>query len=342
MMTPDEQDRVVEGCHQCGMCVVGCPAELDVAATMRRARAMRYANGLVPVRHVLADRLLPFRPGPSAAALAARLTASVGVGAPKRRQRFSRWFAQRTPRTPVDACSVALFPTCLVEYQAPEIGQAIVGVYERASIALDVVDVGCCGAPWLAGGNDRAFAAAADRVTTVLATVIRSGREVVVAEPTCGYTLGVVAPQRLQTSEAELVAAHSHDAAEYLAARIDRLPVADGAIPHTIVQHVPCHLRARGLGDGVTALLRSTGAAVEVVEGCAEIGPGAAPRGETHGARLSAAMASAIEGDSTRCVGSCHLASVAIGDRLGGPVVDPFRLLADAHGIAAPERPRER
>src|SRR5262245_17363686 len=58
--------------------------------------------------------------------------------------RFSKWFRgyeQRRPAALHDTRgAVALFPTCLVEYQDPAIGEALVGVYERNGIACDLPD----------------------------------------------------------------------------------------------------------------------------------------------------------------------------------------------------------
>ena len=50
--------------------------------------------------------------------------------------------------------TVALFPTCLVEYQDPAIGQAWSSVYERNGIACDLPEGQvCCGMPWLDAGD---------------------------------------------------------------------------------------------------------------------------------------------------------------------------------------------
>ena len=72
--------------------------------------------------------------------------------------RFSKWFrSHATPphdARPRPAGHVALFPTCLVEYQDPEIGEALVGVYERNGIGCDLPDGEvCCGMPWLDAGD---------------------------------------------------------------------------------------------------------------------------------------------------------------------------------------------
>lgn len=76
LLTPDQQDRVGDACHQCGMCAVGCPFgpgttgpgpgrtsddgpdAIDFPALMLRVAAMRRATGQVGLRHRWAARLL--------------------------------------------------------------------------------------------------------------------------------------------------------------------------------------------------------------------------------------------------------------------------------------------
>src|SRR5690606_29795647 len=72
---------------------------------------------------------------------------------PYARQRFSTWFKKHTPSSPRVAApqgKVAVFSTCIVEYQAPEIGRDLVAVCERNGIECSLPEGQvCCGAPWL-------------------------------------------------------------------------------------------------------------------------------------------------------------------------------------------------
>jgi ferredoxin len=61
LLTPAEQDRLVESCTQCGLCAVSCPftpnrhaSAIDFPALMMRADATRIAAGHVPWRRRLA------------------------------------------------------------------------------------------------------------------------------------------------------------------------------------------------------------------------------------------------------------------------------------------------
>ena len=66
---------------------------------------------------------------------------SVRLLPPYARQRFTTWFKRR-PRVRIAKRQgrVAVFPTCLVEYQQPSIGHDLVKVYERNGIECSLVD----------------------------------------------------------------------------------------------------------------------------------------------------------------------------------------------------------
>jgi glycerol-3-phosphate dehydrogenase subunit C len=60
MMTPHQQDQLVEACHECTLCTAKCPYgpgsdsivgsdALDVWALMVRAKRMRRHHGLLPI-----------------------------------------------------------------------------------------------------------------------------------------------------------------------------------------------------------------------------------------------------------------------------------------------------
>ncbi len=92
--------------------------------------------------------------------------------------RFSKWFRRRDAprRSRSRAATVALFPTCLVEYQDPSIGKAVVGVYERNGIACELPEGQvCCGMPWLDAGDIDKFREHAEKNVAAPRTVGASG-----------------------------------------------------------------------------------------------------------------------------------------------------------------------
>ncbi len=110
-----------------------------------------------------------------------------------------------------------MFPTCLVEYQNPAIGQDLVKVYEHNGVECSLTEgAGCCGAPWLHSGDLDSFTKAAVKNVKLLAAEVRAGNEIVVPQPTCSYVLRKDYVDYVGGPDAELVAAHTFDASEYL------------------------------------------------------------------------------------------------------------------------------
>ena len=233
-----------------------------------------------------------------------------------------------------------MFPTCLVEYRRPEIGDALVDVYRRQGIACEIARSGCCGAPWLTAGDTRRFAAHATRNVTALAAAIRAGTDVVVAQPTCHAVITTDYIDHVGGVDAELVAARSFDAVAYLADRVTE-EADTGALdtrfsleasPH-IVHHEPC-----GQLDDVTPsparrLLEVAGATVTDVYRCTGVDArwGLRVANEQIGLAIVTELGDEIQGAAPAMVtGTCVLTNIAIEAQTGRSVLHPFELLATA------------
>ena len=149
-LTPAQQDQVVDECFQCKLCYINCPYiperhewAIDFPRLMLRADAMRHATHQVSIRSRVTDtvlghtdllgkaaslsapvanKMLGAKPGSvmRKAMEVATGVSSVRLLPPYARQRFTTWFKRR-PRVRVAKRQgrVAVFPTCLVEYQQP-------------------------------------------------------------------------------------------------------------------------------------------------------------------------------------------------------------------------------
>jgi glycerol-3-phosphate dehydrogenase subunit C len=270
--------------------------------------------------------------------------ASERVLPPYAKTRFTTWFKKRVPG-PLGRekqAGVALFPTCLVEYQSPAIGQDLVKVYERNGVECSLVEgAGCCGAPWLHSGEMEAFEKQARKEIAVLAAAVRQGRDIVVPQPTCGYVLKRDYVAHVGGTDAELVAAHTYDASEYLW-RLHRAESTsidinfEGVVPETTAYHVPCHLQAQNIGLRSRDLLKLTGTKITLVNKCSGIDGTWGYRDEHYdeARRVAQPMAQAIRDSAAEVVaGDCHLANGAIRQETGRVAIHPLQLLARAYGI---------
>jgi Fe-S oxidoreductase len=276
--------------------------------------------------------------------------ASTRVLPPYARQRFSTWFTKR--EQPVAEGErknrVALFPTCLVEYQDTAIGQDLVKVYERNGVACSLPEgQRCCGAPFLHQGDVEQFRNEAATNAAVLAAAIREAAAegddlaIVVPQPTCSYALKNDYPDYLGGADARLVAEHTYDAAEYLmklhAAPGEGLDTTfEGDVPESVTYHAPCHLRAQNIGLKSRDLMQLTGAKVTVVAECSAVDGTWGLREENLEAsrRIARKMAVAIdEAGSDAVAGDCRLAATAIVGETGQLAGHPLQVVARAYGI---------
>ena len=372
-LTPAQQDQVVSECFQCKLCYINCPYipdlhewALDFPRLMLRADAMRYANGHVSAREKattaamgrtdllgkVATTTAPVANaviGAPAGSLVRKVVEKAsGVSAvrllpPYARQRFSTWFKKRPKvRIAKRQGRVAVFPTCLVEYQQPAIGHDLVKVYERNGIECSLADgAGCCGAPWLHSGDVKEFTKVAEKNVKALAAHVRKGRDIVVPQPTCGYVLKKDYVDYVGGDDAALVASNTYDAAEYLM----KVHKSDGAsldidfngfVPETVTYHTPCHLKAQNIGLKSRDLIKLTGAKVKLVQQCSGIDGMWGLRAENTGISVPIAGKLADEirrADGDVVAGDCHLANTAITEQTGETPMHPLQLIARAYGI---------
>jgi Fe-S oxidoreductase len=250
-------------------------------------------------------------------------TADVGGGAPA---------APPPPRR------VALFATCTVEYNDPAIGRAAVRVLEKNGIDVSLPEQRCCGMPYLDGGAvDECRALMRDNVKT-LAAAVREGCQIVSPGPTCSYMLKQEYPWLDGSEDARLVASHTKDLFEYLAA-LHAEGALDTRFPRGlghVTYHVPCHLRAQNIGTKSADVLRLVpGTTVDVVERCSAVDGTWGFKKEYFELSLKVAkpLFDAVRQGGPVAATDCPLAAMQIGQGTGQTARHPIQLLAQAYGL---------
>ena len=373
-MSDAEQDQVVDECFNCKLCgELNCPYTpgkhewaLDFPRLMLRAEAVRNRNRkktavkAIATEQFLGRTDLLGKVATKVAPVANRMTGTpgslprklmektVGIAServlpPYAKQRFSTWFKQRARlRFERRQGKVALFSTCLVEYQDPQVGKDTVRVFERNGIECSLPEGQvCCGAPWLHSGDVDSFRRQAEKNVKVLADAVRNGCEIVVPEPTCGFVLKKDYPDYVAGPDAELVAANTYDAAEYLM-RVHKAEHTSldtefsGVVPEAVTYHAPCHLRAQNVGLKSRDLMKLTGTKITVVAQCSGIDGTWGYRAEHYDASrgIGGKLATAIEKAGNEVVaGDCSLANGGIVQETGKKPVHPLSFVARAYGI---------
>jgi glycerol-3-phosphate dehydrogenase subunit C len=363
-----QHKRVVDECYQCKLCYVICPYtpaqqqewRVDFPQLMLRSLTGQSKAGDVSrtarllartdQQGKLATTLAPIV-NATAKLRPARVAIEKVTGIARDRLlptfdrvRFSKWFRGREPRPAVAVEAgrgpVALFPTCLVEYQQPAIGRAAVAVFEHNGFTCEVPEGQvCCGMPWLDAGDADKFREAAQRNVDALLPAVEAGRSIVVPQPTCAYTLKDEYPAFLGTEAARKVAAATFDASEFLmnehkTRKLDTNFA--GRTYESILWHSACHYRAQQIGPRSSQLMQLTGAKVQVVERCSAIDGTWGLRAEN--VELARRVAKPLlekvrESEAQLVAGDCQLANVAIDEGSGKRPVHPLQVLARAYGL---------
>lgn len=361
-LTDAEHDRITAECYQCKLCYLKCPYipphewELDFPRLMLRSLAIQHEEKKVPrgakllARTDLQGKVATATPGIVNKAnrtpwIRRAMEKTVGIASDRllpsfAKQRFSRWFGGR-PRsaTPTNG-EVALFPTCIVEYQDPAIGRDLVRVYERNDVGCTLPEGEvCCGMPWLDAGDVDRFLTHARRNVEILDREVAEGRTVVVPQPTCAYVLKREYPEYLGTDESRRVAEATKDVTEHLM-DLERDGNLDtefpGEVPESITWHAACHYRAQQMGARSKRLMALTGADVKMVERCSAIDGTWGLRAEN--AEMAREVAKPLmdqieESEAEIVAGDCNLANTAIAEGTGRRPVHPVQVLARAYGL---------
>jgi len=174
-------------------------------------------------------------------------------------QTFREWWADRGgPQVQSDEKRVAYFHGCYSNYNTPEVGKAMVRVFEAFGYEVVVPRQRCSGTPMFANGMlDDAERAASVNVSE-LSDLLAEGYDIIASCTSCSMSLRQEYPELFQLSGIEEVAANTYESLEYLRIHEDL----DGALADASVDdqalayHAPCHARNQGLDRQAVELFR--------------------------------------------------------------------------------------
>jgi glycerol-3-phosphate dehydrogenase subunit C len=258
-------------------------------------------------------------------------------------QAFGTWLARHTPLAGAgERGTLAVFATCLADYNFPRIAASAVRVLEKNGWAVVRPEQTCCGMPNLDGGDVDAARAKARANVEALVAEVRRGRRVVSLQPTCGYMVRKEWPELLGTPEAQEVAAATVDVMELLEQhRRDKTLSRDyvrGA--GRVAYHAACHLRAQKIGfPAVRVLSTLPDTEVEVVEQCSAVDGTWGMKSQYYemGRHYAQKLTRGIEAIEPQIVATdCALAARRILAENGLTPKHPVEVMAEAYGVAPP------
>lgn len=354
-------------CYECRLCIPHCPYypphrwDVDVPRLVLRDRASRVRQEGKPGlrERVLAsvDGLGAVATGTAAVANAlnesrfARVLLEKTLGVHRDRllpawsaETFVQWWARRggstepSERAPRGA-RVALFVTCSVNANNPEIGRAAVAVLEKNGCEVVVPDQRCCGMPFLESGDiDSARECRSTNVTALL-PFVRAGYTIVSPGPTCSLMLKKEYPVLGPEEEGREVARGTLDLCEYLMRRhaAGSLATDFQRSPGKVLYQVPCHLKVQDIGFKSRDLLELIpGSEVVTVERCTGHDGTWSMKTEYFplSMKIGKPVFDAVSAEHPdRVATDCPLAGLQIRQGTGKTPKHPIQIVAEAYGL---------
>jgi glycerol-3-phosphate dehydrogenase subunit C len=360
--------KVADQCWQCKLCYVKCPYtpddkhewKVDFPRVLWREKVLRSrregislqerilgepgvlgklnAGPLAPAVNFVAKSALLRKVGEKVAGISARFPLPDYASDP-----FDAWFAKHTPAEGVgENGTVALFSTCLVDFNKPSVGRAAVAVIEHAKIKIERPKQVCCGMPNMDTGDLEGVREKAAFNVAQLAPLVRAGAKIIAPGPSCSMTLKKEYPGLLKSEDAQLVAANTMDLMEYLWKVLwqDKkvLPRQFANALGSIAYHAPCHLRAQRISAPAKLLLeRVQDTEVTLIEQCSAVDGTWGMKAEHYdtGVRYAQRLVRGVNDAEAKHVASdCTLAAQRIAKENSVTVKHPIELLADAYGLS--------
>ncbi|HEY5387692.1 MAG TPA: FAD-linked oxidase C-terminal domain-containing protein [Thermoleophilia bacterium] len=194
-ISADEFREVLGTCVACKACKTECPAGVDMAAlkaewlaeVRARSGVPALARGIGDFRRLaaLASPVAPLVNALARTRAARLLTDRAGVAHQRPLPTFSRRpLTRRLTAAPAHSAA-ALFVDCFVQYQEPQVGEALVALLRAAGMELALVNAGCCGRTALSTGQIDKARSAAGTALAALHERSASGCDVLFIEPSC-------------------------------------------------------------------------------------------------------------------------------------------------------------
>lgn len=153
----------------------------------------------------------------------------------------------------------ALYATCFVNYNNPDIGMAARAVLAHNGVETQVVYPRCCGMPQLEHGELEKVAAAAKAVARELSPLIDAGQDIVALIPSCALMLKYEWPLIVPDDPlVKKLAAATYDITEYVVDIAKKNGLAPGLKPldGSVALHFACHARAQNMGPKAADMMR--------------------------------------------------------------------------------------
>ncbi|MGD9644769.1 MAG: anaerobic glycerol-3-phosphate dehydrogenase subunit C [Pirellulales bacterium] len=358
-LSTHEARAVADLCVNCHQCRLECPANVDIPRLVLEAKAAHVAtHGLhfrdwvfarIDAVSAIGQRLAPLFNrlvgNRQARWLAERL---FGIARARKVPRFAtQTFLDRARRrgltrpTRRTGPKVLYFVDTYANYHDPQLGDALVAVFEHNTVAVYVhPQQRASGMSLLAAGALEQARETAEHHVRLLAEAVRQGFSIVATEPAAALALTWEYPALLRDEDSRLVAENTSEACAYLAAlhRQGKLALDLAPVNASVGYHLPCHLRALGVGSPGESLLRLIPALrlQRIDKGCSGMAGTFGLRQENfrNSLRAGIGLISAVR-DRAVQVGTTERSACKLQMEQGTskPTIHPLKLLALSYGL---------
>jgi glycerol-3-phosphate dehydrogenase subunit C len=173
---------------------------------------------------------------------------------------------------PAKGRKAAIFATCFINYNNPQVGEAARKVLAHNGVETVVAYPGCCGMPFLEQGNLEKVAAQAEKVAAEMCAWIDKGYDIITLTASCGLMFKFEWPLIVPGNpHVEKLSHATFDIDEYVVdiARKEGLAPGLSPVEGGVTAHLACHARAQNMGPKSAEMMKLIpGIKVDVVERC--------------------------------------------------------------------------
>jgi FAD/FMN-containing dehydrogenase/Fe-S oxidoreductase len=358
-LTSEEFKAVADLCVHCHMCYLECPAGVDIPKLMLEGKgAYVAANGLrfsdtitarIDQLSAWASRIRPLANW----AIANRqmrwlMEKTLGIAQDRKLPRVvSRSFIRRAGRrrqirpTRRSGRKVAYFVDTYANYHDPQLAEAWVAVLEHNGVAVYVPpEQKQAGMAAVSQGALDVARRLAQHNVAVFAEAVRQGYHVVATEPAVVVCLKREYLNLIDDDEAQLVAENASEACTYLwrMHTTGKLQLDLKPIHATLAYHMPCRLKALGVGSPGENLLRLIpGLTVQhVEEGCSGMAGTLGLKSAYYRTSLRAGwpLITRLRDPNLQAgTTECSACKMQMEQGTTKPTIHPIKLLAYAYGL---------
>lgn len=360
----DEDLREALGlCSLCGQCELRCPASLDLAKHIMKAKIRYVESGLTRKDRLMTrvdaigrwgSRLAPVSNFLVSNPLVRRLAASLTGIDPRRRlpefarPTFHEWAGTRSGGASGSSGApkgkVVYFAGCTANYFDPAIGRSAVAVLERQGMEVVVPPHNCCGLPSIGIGDEKTARSLHEANLARLLPYVGEGCKIVCADCNCVHMMRNNAPLLWPTPETRRVAENVTDIASFLRelAAQGRFNSGLGPVSGGIRYHYACHAKTLRIGNDTIDLLRLIpGLKIDYLDTfCCGMGGAFGMKEKTYDLSLEIGadlFKNVLHYRPDRIVTDAPLCGRQIQEATGVQTLAPVQLLAEAYGIEESE-----